>query len=706
MIKIFDENETSFITNGLGNLEPLKCLETKRKSLNGWEVEVEVDSRFKELIMQDRIIYVETKEKGGQPFRINNPAYSNHKISFTARHIGFDCERYVLDDVRPTNLPCAAYLNWINDRTDTKSPFSFYSNISKMATSYFVRKTLLEALEEAEEVFDGVYDLNHYEISLKTSVGNDNGFTIIYGKNLQEAKAIEDWSNVCTKVMPVGPDGLLLPEKYILSDIQYPKPYSRVIEFSLDSKKEDETDKTEQELIIELRRMAKNYIENNKYPRVNYTVKSDVNQDLSIGDIIHVKSPAFMINTEVQSYVYNVLTKKVVQLEFGNYTRSVKAVFDGIKDSIENATKETNNLIQHQTDLINRLNKEGLVYIDDNEILFLDKLPKEKAKNVWRFGLGGLGFSSNGYNGPFELAITQDGKINANFIMTGILKAIVVDGVTLKGVTGEIGGWKISGDNLSGTVTQTYNFVQSDLDKVKNYIMKQGTLTDAEKNKYDTDGDGDVTASDYLFIQKVLNKTNPNYSTAKISLKSQDLRQMLVIEIIDGARKGWKTTVGACAAASSSFRSNHLDGDYGSVGLNSIFNDLRGASLNGDEYAGVTSQNTVFLNGTNHVYTNRAIETLSDARKKRAIKDIDISALFNHIKVKEFEYIDGGKKQVGVIAQDFLNTPFEKFVLSQDKKGIYSVDYSVLYLAAIQKVQSLENRVSELERLVKELMIK
>lgn len=61
------------------------------------------------------------------------------------------------------------------------------------------------------------------------------------------------------------------------------------------------------------------------------------------------------------------------------------------------------------------------MYIDDNEILILDTLPKENAKNVWRFGLGGIGFSSNGYEGPFETAITMDGKINADFITTGTM---------------------------------------------------------------------------------------------------------------------------------------------------------------------------------------------------------------------------------------------------------------------------------------------
>ncbi|WP_201288922.1 tail fiber domain-containing protein, partial [Erysipelothrix anatis] len=46
---------------------------------------------------------------------------------------------------------------------------------------------------------------------------------------------------------------------------------------------------------------------------------------------------------------------------------------------------------------------------------------KENALNIWRFGLGGIGFSSNGYEGPFDFAFTQDGKFNASFISAGAI---------------------------------------------------------------------------------------------------------------------------------------------------------------------------------------------------------------------------------------------------------------------------------------------
>ena len=423
IIKLFDTNEKKFNNNGLGNIQPLKCIETKKKSLNGWNVEVELPIKYFGMIKQDMIILVKTKEKGAQPFRIGNITKQNRKISFTANHVAFDSERFFLLDVRPTNLSIDGYLKWINERTDKKTPFSFSSNVADSGTNYFVRKTLLEALKTVDENYNGVFDFDNFNIKFLQKVGNDNGFSIIYGKNLQSIKAVEDWSGVVTRLYPEGPDGLMLPEKYIESDIQYNQPYTRTEKFDFDTSVEDDegnsTDLSLEEKISTLRNLANDYIEENKVPKINYTISSDVNQSLCIGDIVHLKHPFVNIKTEVQEYQYNVLSQRVETLTFGNYERDVKKAFNSIKEAITE-NKQNNSklleLIDKQTDLINRLNKEGYVYIDENEILILDALPKENAKQVWRFGLGGLGFSNNGYKGPFIYAFTQDGKFNADFI--------------------------------------------------------------------------------------------------------------------------------------------------------------------------------------------------------------------------------------------------------------------------------------------------
>lgn len=423
MIKIFNATDTDFKTAGNIIINPLHCHEIKKKSLNGWYIEVEIPIKYKEYIEADKLCVVKTKSKlKPQAFRINDSiTYTNRKIKFTAEHVMFDSRRYVLLDVRPTNLNGQNGLKYVNERTDKTSPFSIDSNVENVSTAYFIRKTLLESWQVFEERWGGVFEADNWDISFKQSIGKDNGETIVYGKNMQGFEIFEDWSNVCTKILPVGYDGLLLPEKYLESETQYEIPYTKIVDFQTDLKTEEQT---ETNLLVELRNNASKYLEENCVPKVSYTVNSNVNNDLEIGDTIKVLHPFVNIFTEVLEYEYDLISEKVKSLTFGNYTRDVKTKFNNIKNTIETIKQTVSKqeiTIKEQTNLINSLNKNGYVYIDDNEILILDQLPKEKAKNVWRFGLGGIGFSSKGYEGPFETAITMDGKINADFITTGTM---------------------------------------------------------------------------------------------------------------------------------------------------------------------------------------------------------------------------------------------------------------------------------------------
>ena len=438
MIKIFDENDKDFSSAGNIVINPTKCLEYKKKSLNGWYIEVEMPIKYKEYIKKDKLCVIKTKSKlNPQAFRIGeNIQYTNRKITFTADHVMFDAKDYFLVDVRPTNLNGINALNYINQRTDNVSPFTMYSNVENVDTAYFIRKNLLEAWATIEERWNGVFDADNWNISFLQNVGNDNGATIIYGKNMQSMEIYEDWSSVVTRLYPVGYDGLMLPEEYIESDVQYKKPYTKTVDFQTELEQEEQT---EEKLITELRTNAEAYLEENKYPKVSYTTTSDINDDMEIGDTIQVLHPLVTIKTEVLEYQYNIISKKVKSLTFGNFTRDVKTKFDNIKETINQIGQTVSNqgtiiqkqetAIKQQTDLINSLNKNGYVYIDDNEILILDQIPKENAKNVWRFGLGGIGYSSNGYEGPFELAITMDGQINANFITTGTMSVSRIEGL-------------------------------------------------------------------------------------------------------------------------------------------------------------------------------------------------------------------------------------------------------------------------------------
>ena len=486
MIKIFNENDRDFSTNGNIVIKPLKCKERKKKSLNGWYVDVEVDIKYADYILEDKLCVVKTKSKvNPQAFRIENPKKTNKTITFTANHVMFDAKRYHLFDVRPTNQNGQNALSYINERTDNTSPFKMFSNVETITTAYFIRKNLLEAWAVIEERWNGVFDADNWDISFLNKVGNDNGETISYGKNMQGIQIFEDWSNVCTKVCAVGYDGITLPEKYLESDIKYEVPYTKTIDFETEIEDEE---KTEEKLIEELRENATEYLEKNKYPRVSYEVTSNINQNMEIGDTIHVKHPLVTLQTEVLEYEHNILTEKIELLIFGNYTRDVKTKFDTIKENIKNIVNQYSKqeiAINKQTELINTLNKTGYVYIDENEIMISDTLPREKAKNVWRFGLGGIGFSSNGYEGPFETAMTMDGQINANFITTGVLSVDRIEGlseqisIVVSNTVPTIGGdnvFRYSEDNFVGKIEEYSNTdIKNNTISGLGYRIKNGT---------------------------------------------------------------------------------------------------------------------------------------------------------------------------------------------------------------------------------------
>jgi hypothetical protein len=126
------------------------------------------------------------------------------------------------------------------------------------------------------------------------------------------------------------------------------------------------------------------------------------------------------------------MTKKVTQLLRQISQKQVQ--LDSLQQAILNAT----NLIASALggySIQGTGQYEGNSFIADNPDVTL-------AAKVWRWNLGGFGYSSSGVNGPFTTAITADGSIVAN-----LLTAQIITGAMIKGGT-------ITGDKISaGTIT-------------------------------------------------------------------------------------------------------------------------------------------------------------------------------------------------------------------------------------------------------------
>lgn len=747
MIKIFNANDREFSTNGNIAIKPLKCLETKKKSLNGWYVEVEVNIKYKDYIEQDKLCVVKTKSKiNPQAFRIDSLTKTSTRIKFTANHVMFDAKNYFLNDVRPTDKNGQNTLSYINERTDKTSPFVVYSNVQTINTAYFIRKNLLEAWEIIEERWEGIFDADNWNIRFLNKVGNDNGEVIAYKKNMQGIEIFEDWTNVVTRIYPVGYDEVVLPEKFLESEVQYERPYTKTIDF--ETNLEDE-EKTEAKLIKELRENAKKYLEINQFPKVSYEITSNINQNMEIGDMIHVKHPLVTLLTEVLEYRHNILTKKIETLVFGNYTRDVKQKFNNIKESVKTIEKKISAqeiAILEQTNLINTLNKQGYVYIDDNEILILDKLPREQAKNIWRFGLGGIGFSSNGYEGPFETAMTMDGRINANFITTGTLDASRITTGILKsanyksGVSGtsinltsgaidtakfkvdangemaatagEIGGFGLSENEFSANIKLAHTYTTQDLERLRKILIEEINATSNDYEKYDLSQKGAFNSRDLMIIQGLI---VGKYSY-KGYLKFDTLNAKRAIQILDGNSK-INVSIGEYGSYFNFLSTLNLVTDScditDSVNINNNKIFIGSSENNGNSTSAIimndeNNNSTISLWGHNGNITCTSLTQTSLKSKKKNIRRLDINALelIKKSDICSYNFKDEkniNKQHIGLVIDEKKEFNCPEVVISKNGEGIEQ--YSMISLAwkAIQELVDenikLKKKVERLENI-------
>jgi hypothetical protein len=107
--------------------------------------------------------------------------------------------------------------------------------------------------------------------------------------------------------------------------------------------------------------------------------------------------------------------------KFESTSKKIERVYKGLEKAILDATnKITGNsggyVVIHDTN--NDGKPDEILITNDEEIAF--------AKKVWRWNKEGLGYSynpaGNAYSGPYGIAITADGQINADFIATGTLR--------------------------------------------------------------------------------------------------------------------------------------------------------------------------------------------------------------------------------------------------------------------------------------------
>lgn len=442
MIKIFGQTDTEYSSNGDKILQPTKC--RIHKIDNGeYYADIECSPDYAEYIKNGNIVVCPTPT-GDQPFRFLNPEITKNKIKVKAKHRYYDSENYLIQDSYVVDKNCNQALEHLNAATDNTSPFTTVSDVASINSFRCVRKSLNEAVNVVLERWGGHLVRDNNIIAIRSSIGADNGVTIRYGKNLKEIKKTEDWNNVVTKLLPVGKDGLLLDEIYLYSDTQYALPYTKTVSFTQEiEQEENETDDAYTfRLKEDLRQQATAYLAANCVPKINYTVKANIEKITDIGDTIEVIDETLGIDltTHVIAFEYDSILEKFSQVEFGNSKEKLSNLMSSVSASTsqqitqrdqELSVKLSEELSAAADKIWGALGNSYCIYQGD-QILIVDKLPKEEATNVMRINSAGIGFSTSGINGAFTSAWTLDGTLNMQAINVINLVADLIKGGTLK----------------------------------------------------------------------------------------------------------------------------------------------------------------------------------------------------------------------------------------------------------------------------------
>lgn len=455
MLRVFKPTDKDYRSNGDKVIQPLKA--TVKKEDNGeYYLDFACGTEYLPWIVPNNIIVADTPQ-GAQPFRVQNADVTHTKITGKFKHIFYDSANYLIADSYVVDSTCNQALDHLNTATEPKSPFSTVSDINTINSFRCVRKSLYEAIQTVLERWGGHLVRDGWAIGIRQTIGADNGVVVRYGKNLKTITATYDWSDVCTKLLPEGSDGILLnaldskQSIYMEASKQYDLPYVKTVQFSQsdikqenyktpDGKHDDEV-AYKKALIADLRQQAQKYLDENCVPKVNYKMSANLEKITDIGDTIEVIDERMGLDmlTNVISFEYDCIQGRYTSIEFGTFKQTLSGLMGSVQQTATDAAQAVNSQIvttvndrlNESESKINNLYGGSYVIYDGEQILVVDSLPKDSAHNVLRINSAGIGFSSSGINGNFTSAWTIDGTLNMRNINVINLVADLIKGGTL-----------------------------------------------------------------------------------------------------------------------------------------------------------------------------------------------------------------------------------------------------------------------------------
>lgn len=507
---LYGSNETEFKSQGLGSLaDAISCIVTEER--NGiYELEMEYPQtglRFADIVAGNIICAIPSPYRSKQPFRIykvTKPLGGN--VMIYANHISYDLNKI---PVKPYTAGTAAEaMVKLQENCAIANGFSFATDKATVAsmrieTPTAARSCLGGIQGSVLDTYGGEYEWDGFSVNLKNQRGVDSGVVIRYGKNLTGLTQEGDVSNLVTGIYPYwySDDTLVTCSPPII----YAEGATGQTAVPVDLTEKFESQPT----AAQLKSAAESYIKSNNIgvPEVSLTTEflnlsqmsgyedMQLLEKCDLCDTVTVQYEQAGINAKAKivSIKTDVLLERYEQIEVGSIRPNIAQTIANQQSQIDQTATPSilQQYINSATSWITG-GRGGYVIFQKNadgqpdEILIMDTPDVETAKKVWRWNQGGLGYSKNGYNGPYATAITQDGKIVADFITAGTMLANIIKGgtLTLGGSGNGNGVCRVL--DASGNEIATLNSSGVSIKKGSMNIDASGTSQEAVKVSIDT----------------------------------------------------------------------------------------------------------------------------------------------------------------------------------------------------------------------------
>lgn len=406
LITIYEKQEKQFNSLGLGVLSPIKC--TITEEINGmYELELihPFDiNKYYERIQNERIILADTPT-GKQPFRIYRIVPTLTEIKVNAKHIFYD----LLDNfIESTTLSGKAgdVLNSLVNSFNVPTPFTFDTDLQTISSITINNENPVSALLNTDEespkfiqAFGGELMRDKFRVSILSEMGVNRNAFIRYGKNLIGVEVTEDYSDIVTKLYPIGKDGLTLPNKFVISQNinAYNGPKIKAVEFN------------DAENIQQLQSLAEEYLNDNDKPKISIDIQFiDLRQtveyaqfqfleEVFLGDTVTIliKKLNLKKQAKVIKYVYNSLANSYDSITIGEFVPILTNLITKTSTQASSISSVTSAVDKIENQLNNK------VKIINGELIVLDNTNISSAKVVYKFNDKGISKSTTGINGPF-----------------------------------------------------------------------------------------------------------------------------------------------------------------------------------------------------------------------------------------------------------------------------------------------------------------